>query len=299
MKTKLLFLTLIFILACNVYGQENDNLFARLQGISQQDVCFFNVDGIEITSKKINSEFSAINCEKGFSDLKIRIKDLTVSDKLLGYRNFYVFKSQEETKNIFQNKSYYFVESPDSKLIAFIFASINKKHDKDFERNFIKLVCSNSIPDSIFNAREITFINFAGRKIPMRNNCRWMGVNNVQCPYNGQMNWSVHKDLEDASKTIDNHYAVLISKKGTKVVSEEIVDVVFEGVETTARKAVFDATGAMGLLLSMDGSKRLTVYLVSAPIRGNFVSCVMSYWASDQIKPSGLPSLLEEVMKLK
>jgi len=298
MKTKVLFLTLISIIVCNVYGQADERFFTRLQGISNRGVDFFNVDGIEITSQKINAEFSVNNCEKRFPQLKIKKKDLTTSDSLLGFRNFYVFKSQEDPKNFFNNMSYYFVESPDNKLIAFTFASINK-NDKEFERNFIKLVCNNTIPDSIYNSPEIANINFAGRKIPLGNNCRWMGVNNVQCPYYGQMNWSVHKDLEDASTTIENHYAVLKSKKGVKVVSEEIVDVIFEGVETTAQKAVLDFTGARGLLLSMEGSKRLTVYLVSVPIRDNFVSCVMSYWASNQINPSGLPPLLEQVMKLK
>ena len=299
MKTKLLFFTSIIFLVCSVYGQENDNLFARLQGISNHGVDFFNVDGIEITSEKIDVEFSAKNCARKFPQFKIKEKEIKTSDSLLNFKNFYVYKSQEDPKNSFLNISYYFVESPDKKTIAITFASINKNGDKVFERNFIGLVCTNSIPESIYHSHEIDSINFAGRKIPLGSSCRWMNVNNVQCPYYGQMNWSVHKNMEDALFTVENQYLVTKSKKGVKVISENLVNVIFEGTETTARKIVYDFTGVRALLLNMEGSKRLTIYYVSVPVRDNFVSCVMSYWGSDQIHSSGLPPLLEQVMKLK
>jgi hypothetical protein len=298
MNTKIIILSLVVFLTGSLYGQEKNDLFARLQGISNRGVDFFNIDGIEITSQKIDAEFSAKNCAKKFPQLKIKSKELTASDSLLGFRNYYVYKSQEEPQNFFHNMAYYFVESSDNKIIAFTFASINK-NDKEFERNFINLVYNNSIPKSVYNSLEIDSINFAGRKIPLGNSCRWMGINNVQCPYYGQMNWSVHKSLEDASTTVDNQFTAVTSKKGGKIVSDTIVDVTFEGVETTARKVVYNFTGVKSILLKMEGSNKLTIYLVSAPVRNNFVSCVMSFWESDQINPSGLPPLLEQVMKLK
>ena len=298
MNTKIIFLAFIVFLTGNIYGQENDGLFSRLQGISNRGIDWFNIDGIEITSQKLDVEFSAKNCAKKFPQLKIKEKELTTSDSLLDFRNYYVYKSEKAYQNLFLNESYYFVESPEKKLIAFTFASINK-NNKEFERNFIKLVCNNSIPDSIFNSPEIANVNFAGRKIPLGNSCRWMGVNNVQCPHYGQINWSIHKSLEDAAATVENQYTRIISEKKGKIESDTIVNVIFEGVVTKARRVVHDFTGVRGFLLSMEGGKKLTIYFVSAPIRDNFVSCVMSFWGSDQIKPSGLPPLLEQVMKLK
>ena len=301
MKTKALFFIFISFLACIVYGQENDGLFTRLQGISNRGIIFYNVDGIEITSQQLDVEFSAKNCVQKLPQFKIKKKELTTSDSLLHFRNFYVYKSQEVSKNLFFNMSYYFVESPDKKLIAFTFGSINK-NDKEFERNFIELACNNSIPESIYNSSEIDSINFAGRKIPLGRSCEWRGVNNVKCRFYGQMNWSVHKSMEDALFTVENHYAITTSREGGgggKIISDTAVNVIFEGTETTARRIVFDYTGVRGVLLSMEGSKQLTVYFVSAPVRNNYVSCVMSFWGSDQINPSGLPPLLEQVMKLK
>ena len=299
MKAKTILFSLFFFLVCSsVYGQEYENLFARLQGISNRGVDFFNIDGIEITSQKINAEFSARNCARMFPQLRIKRRELTSSDSLLDFRNYYVHKSEENPPNFFNNISYYFVESTDKKIIAFTFASINK-NDREFERKFIQLVRNNSIPESVFHSVEIDSINFVGRKIPLGRSCRWMGVNNVQCPHYGQMNWSVHKDMENASATVNNQFVSVTSRRGGRVVSDTTVCVIFEGVETTARKVVYNFTGARSALLKMEGSNQLTIYLVSAAVRDKFVSCVMSFWGSDQINPSGLPPLLEQVMKLK
>ena len=282
-KTNLLAFLMV-ITVCIVYGQDNNDLFSRLQGISNNGVDFYNVDGIEISSHKIDTDFNPKNISKKFRQVSIKEKELTTSDSLLGFKNYYVFKSTEEPEGLFNNISYYFVESPDHKVIGFTFAAINKT-DKELERNFINLVRNNEIPEYIFSSLEMDSINFAGRKIFLGNSCRWMGCNNVQCPYYGQMNWSVHKDLEDASQTVNNHFISVKSRKGGKVISDTTVAIIFEGTETTARKIVYDFTGITSALVGMRVGKTLTVYLVSAPVRQHYVSCVMSFWNNDQINP--------------
>ena len=125
------------------------------------------------------------------------------------------------------------------------------------------------------------------------------GVNNVQCRYYGQMNWSVHKDLDDATKTVNNQFESIKARKNGKIVADTTVNVIFEGTETTAKKVIYDFTGMTSALVGMSGGKTLTIYFVAAPVRQNSVSCVMSFWNNDQINPSGLAPLLEQVMKLK
>lgn len=49
----------------------------------------------------------------------------------------------------------------------------------------------------------------------------------------------------------------------------------------------------------MSGGKYLTVYYVALEVRGNYVSCVLSFWNNDVITEKGLPPLLEAVMQLK
>jgi hypothetical protein len=291
--------TLLYLLtSCSIFGQDTDSLFSRLHGISNNGVDFFNVDGFEITSQKIESEFSKKSILKKFKRFSIKELDLTSSDSTLGFTNFYVRKSKEEPIGIFNNITYYFIESSDKKLIGLTFASLNKS-DKELERKFVSLVRMNAIPKFVYSPLQIDSINFANRKIPLGGSCRWMGINNVQCPYYGQMNWSVHKSFADASQTVDNHFAVLKVRKGGKIVSDSTVDVIFEGIDTKAKKIVYDFTGLTSALVSMTGGKTLTVFFVAAPVRNNFISCVMSFWNNDSINPSGLPPLLEKVMKLK
>jgi hypothetical protein len=204
----------------------------------------------------------------------------------------------EEPEGFNNYLSYYFIESADQKIVGITFASINKIN-KEFERKFIKLIKENLIPKTVYNKVQIDSLNFAGRKILMDESCRWMGVNNVQCHNFGQMNWSVHKDLDDAVKTVNNQFESIKARQNGKIVAETTVNVTFEGTETTAKKIIYDFTGMTSALAGMTGGKTLTIYFVAAPVRENNVSCVMSFWNNDQINSSGLSPLLEQVMKLK
>lgn len=296
MKLSLFILSFFFL--SMAYSQVDEAVFSRLQAISNNGIDFFNVDGIEITSERTNAPFDPKNISKEFKQFKIKKKELVESDSLLGFKNYYVFKTQEEPKGYHNNISYYFVKDSDNRVIGFTFASINKT-DKVFERNFINTVMNNQIPNSVYNDLRADTINFAGRKIPLGANCNWMGVNNIQCRYYGQINWSVHRTLEDAKETMNNQFASIKSRKNGEVVADTTVNVIFEGMATEAKKIIYDFTGVTSALVGMSGGKTLTIYYVATPVRNIFVSCVMSFWNNDQINPSGLPPLLEQVMTLK
>jgi len=292
-------ITLAFVFGfVSLYGQDDASLFTRMNAISNHGVDFFNVDGMELTSQKVDAEFSRKNISKKFKHLKIKESELTSSDSSLGFENYYVFKSNEMPKGMFSNMSYYFIEGVDKKLIAITIASVNKT-DKALERQFVRLVKNDSIPKSIYNSQSTDSLNFAGRKLYLGPSCRWMAINNIQCHSYGQMNWSVHKSQEDALKTVNDHFRFIQDGNKGKVVSDTTVSVIFENVETTARKIIYDFTGVTSILVGMTGGKTLTIYFVAAPVRNNFVSCVMSFWNNDNINASGLAPLLEEVMKLK
>jgi hypothetical protein len=279
-------------------GQKNDSLFSRLQAISNNGADFFNVDGIEITSQNINAEFSKKNVLKNFKRYSIKETDLNIIDSSIQDQNYYVLKSEEVAPGTIQRTSYYFIENKSKGITAITFAYVNKI-DKVFESEFVALIINDEIPKSLYAPLTIDSINFAGRKIALGNSCRWMGINDVQCPYYGQMNWSIHKTLDDASQTVTNQYNMIKAKRGGKIISEELVDVTFEGTDVKAKKVVYDFKGIKSLLAGMSGGKTLNVYFVAAPVRKNFVSCVMSFWNNDSINESGLPPLLESLMKLK
>ncbi len=298
MKLIKIFAVFFFFISNTSIGQTNDDLYSRLNAISNGKTDFFNVDGIDITSQALNTKFTKKNILKKFYGFKLKDSDLNTSDSLIGFQNIYVEKKELITEGILQNTSYYFIENYNQGITAITFVSINKQ-DHDFERQFVKMIYENSIPKKIYEKLKIDSINFAGRKITLDDRCKWMGINNIQCPSFGQMNWSVHKTLEDALQNDSNQYNIIKSKNGGKIISEEIVDIIFEGTEVKSKKVVYDFKGIKSVLVGISGGKTLTIYFVSAPIRQNFVSCVLSFWNNDNINPSGLPPLLEEVMELK
>ncbi|WP_126973226.1 hypothetical protein [Gynurincola endophyticus] len=282
---------------CLVTAQDTD-LLNRLQAIHNRGIDFYNVDGIEITSEIKDIPLNAKSIVKGFKNLKLKEKDLTATEPLLGFPNSYFSKTEEKPAGLHTTTDYYFVESIDKKVIGFTFTTVNKT-DNELQREFINLVRNNLIPSNVYNKLQLDSINFAGRKILLGNSCAWMGVNNVQCRFYGQMNWSVHKTQESATQSVNNQYVSISAGNKGKIVSDTTVSVIFEGVETNARRIMYDFTGVTGLLAGMSGGKNLTIYFVAAPVRDHYVSCVMSFWNNDQINAGGLSPLLEQIMKLR
>lgn len=281
-----------------VFSQENDDFTKRLKAINNQTIIFYNVDGVDFSSQTFSNEFSEKGLKKLYRKYSIKDSDLKVKDENLTHNNIYITKSENITENINQISSYYFVENKDKTVSVFWFGYYNKLN-KEFERKYVNRILNNEIPKEVYEPMTIDSIDFAGRKIKLGNNCNWTNINTVQCPYYGEMNWSVHKTIESAKNSIDNQFNVTKSQKGGKVISEEDVDVIFEGTETKAKKVIYDFTGAKSLLVGMSGGKTLTIYYVASKVRENYVSCCMSFWNNDTLTDNGLAPLLEKIMQLK
>lgn len=290
---------LLFILKITfVFSQNEDDFVKRLKAINNKTIIFYNVDGVDFSSQTFSNEFSEKGLKKLYRKYDIKETDIKIKDENLSFNNFYIAKSEKITDNINQVNSYYFVENK-NKTVTIIWFGYFNKVDKEFERKYVNRIINNEIPKEVFEETIIGSIDFAGRKIELGSNCYWTNINTVQCPYYGEMNWSVHKTYESAKNSVDNQFNVTKSKKGGKVISEEEVDVIFEGTETKAKKVIYDFTGVKSLLAGMSGGKTLTIYYVACEVRGNYVSCCMSFWDNDTITENGLAPLLEEVMQLK
>ncbi|WP_210149082.1 hypothetical protein [Chryseobacterium scophthalmum] len=292
-------LNLFFILIFSVCFSQENNVLERLSALNNNGKIWYNIDGYSITSEKFNNSFDEKGLKKVFRKHQITDSDVKTKDDQIKFNNLFISKQQKIADNNFQTNNYYFVENPDKTVSAVWFIK-NGKTDKETEEKMVNLIIENKIPQENFVPMKITSINFAGRKIELGNNCYWTFLNTVKCPYLGEMNWSVHRDLESAKEAIENQLNITKSKKGGKVASEEIVDVEFEGVQTKAKKVIYDFTGIAFALAGMSGGKNLTVYYVAENVRNKNVSCVMSFWNNDQINPeTKLPPLLEKIMKLK
>ncbi len=295
MKTLNLFFILIFSFC---FSQEN-NVLERLSALNNNGKIWYNIDGYSITSEKFNNSFDEKGLKKVFRKHQITDSDVKIKDNQINFNNLLISKQQKISENNSQTNNYYFVENPD-KTVSVVWFIKNGKTDKETEEKMVNLIIENKIPEENFVPMKITSINFAGRKIELGNSCYWTFLNTVQCPYLGEMNWSVHRNLESAKEAIENQLNITKSKNGGKVISEEIVDIEFEGVQTKAKKVIYDFTGVASALAGMSGGKNLTVYYVAENVRNRNVSCVMSFWNNDQINPeTKLPPLLEKIIKLK
>ena len=280
------------------FSQENDDFTKRLKAINNTTITFYNVDGVQFSSETFSNQFSEQGLKKIYRKYSVKENDVKVKDDSLVFNNVCITKSEKVTDTISQISSYYFVENK-NKTITVIWFGYYQKLDKNFERKYVKHIINDEIPKEVFEPMIIESIDFAGRKLELDNSCYWTNINIVQCPYNGEMNWSVHKTLESAKNSIDTQFTITKNKKGGKVISEEEVDVLFEESETKAKKIVYDFTGTKSLLAGMSGGKTLTIYYVDCKVRENYVSCCMSFWNNDNKTESGLAPLLEKVMQLK
>ena len=294
-------LVMIFMMSLNldvVAQQSNEDIFSRINGLQNQDFSFYNMDGYEITSLKMKGKFTKKNIRKKYKKLKIEEEELIHSDHAIKLKNYCVRKSEPVKDDIVSYLSYYFIETKENEISAITFSS-HHQPDIEFERQIVQIVLKNGFPIEVYSAMSTDSVNFGGRKLYLGGACRWMGINNIQCSGYGQLNWSVCKDKATADMVLENQRQINLSESHGKVISDEMVDVVFEELETTARKVIYDFTGITSALVSMTGGKTLTIYFVSVPVRGNHISCVMSFWNNNTITENGLSPLLEEVMMLK
>ncbi|RZK17241.1 MAG: hypothetical protein EOO86_13085 [Pedobacter sp.] len=293
-----LYILIFFLLPISVFAQEKDDLFTRLKAIHNGSVTYYNTDGIDFTSQTFTNSFTEKDLKYVYRKYSIGNEDVKVKDNTLPYNNFNVVKSKKITDSLNETSSYYFIEDK-QKMVTVICFSYFEKPTKQFEQKFIDLIIEDKIPMNIFEDKRIDSIDFAGRKIQLSNSCYWTNVNTVQCPYYGEMNWSVHKTITSAKKAVQNQLSLTKTKKGLKAISEEEVDVLFENMPVKAIKVVYGFTGLTNLAVKTSGGKTLTAYYVASEVRNNYMSCVMSFWNNDQINDSGLPPLLEKVMQLR
>lgn len=117
--------------------------------------------------------------------------------------------------------------------------SINKQN-KNIGREITSLVIENKTPKELISNTFIKdSINFAGRNIALSNNsCYLRGVNKIQCLYFGEMNWSTHKELKSAQLAIDVQFEIRKSRKMITVISEEMIEIEFEGIPILEKKLI-------------------------------------------------------------
>lgn len=193
MKKILLFFCLISI---HLQAQKED-FFKGFQAIKHNSYTLYNVNATTISVQSFSYDFTKRDLKRLFRKLDYNYKKVHKRiDESLDKQHYWVKDSTQVFQNNYIFSCTYFVKNGD--FIAVIYFSNNKPLSSQFKNKFITSYLENKIPSSIYLPIKIDSINFVNRSIKLGPSCKWMGVRNVQCPYNGQMDWSIHASLEEA-----------------------------------------------------------------------------------------------------
>lgn len=281
---------LIFGLS-NILFAQSLGRFENFHGLSQPQTGdqYFEGEGYDIVIKRLVYKLD----DKGMTKLKRQYGFKEINPNIDSTLNVRVFRRQEEQSGVTGYFSLYLLPSSNSvtTVIGFVRAG---SQDIELERFFVKASLSQSIPYEIFTSSEISDIDFVGRTITLGSACHWMSPHNIQCPNLGQMNWAIFDDLKSAEVFRDSRLTATKNKELLNLKEEKWITVKFEGTEVKALRTKLKVQMPK---LVMGGSNVLIAYYVTAQVRGNYVTCILSHY-TDDVGADKLPPLLSEVMEL-
>jgi hypothetical protein len=148
------------------------------------------------------------------------------------------------------------------------------------------------IPERIFGKPDENQVYFVGRYVKMDRGWELDFPNRLICGPSGQMNWDVLATQAEAQANLLEQLQT--NQKGPlKTLAKDSVNVAFEGVPVRALKVTYEVSTAHPDKPATFSN--LIVYYVAAPVRGRWVSCVLSYFEV-QTTDGQLPWLLQQFM---
>ncbi len=268
-------------------------LFENFHGLSVNEKIYMEGEGYDMFIERDNLTPDA----KGFERIRTKFlpgcKITATNSADFPLPNETIQKLDTIAPGAIAIQTMYIFPSPEKGMLTVGFMTFNSV-DYTFQINVSKSILYDGIEKSFFSTVQADSIDFIGRKIMLGPACHWVSPHNVQCSMRGEMNWSIHKTLEQA-KEFTKIQLACARTKGT-VLKEEDVPVIFEGTETMAKRVTYK----MGFprIIAGGASNVLIGYFVTAVVRGKYVHCVMSFY-DDQGRVGGLAPLIAEVMKLK
>jgi len=282
------FLVLIFVSFTSQAQSEKDKILANVNGLMQQNNMYFQVEGyqVSITNEPEKYDEHGIFIVKNRFQIDREIKANTDTSILYEHKVF--VNKTKLTESIPMWSITYMLRNVEQEITTISF-TIGKKRDPFVERTIIEAYKTGQYLQNSIDSLVIDSLNFIGRKIKVFNGCQWMGPANFSCSYNGQISWSLYRSIDSALEATELSIDLTKSKKTFKLISEESVDVLFEGIPTNATKIVYKSK-APKILTGI--SSPLDVYYITQQVRGKFVSCVISFYESEMVnnKPPYLAS---------
>jgi hypothetical protein len=263
---------------------------------AKNNALLLNIRGYEVIVEQAKGNFSKPYVRTMFPGLDLHQSDKVFPDSIRGEKVLRIDK-QATVGSLTTNASYYFVEKGKDSIQAISIVGTTPR-DAPIRLEIVDQVRA-GIPDSLISDQTQSKMLFAGRSIAIDRRCMWTGSSCVLCSGFGEMNWSMHPDRAEAQQHADWHVSAAIGPESQfELISQDTVQVIFEGSAAMARKLQLRLKGAKGKIAkTAEGSRTLIMYFVVTEVRGRYVSCALSHWTSDYLEEYGLPPLLGEVMR--
>ena len=223
----------------------------------------------------------------------------------LPYSHYYLTYYTKNAENHWQNTMVYFIgnkiEGKDVLLIAKI-SSVSESPSEEIDTEMIQLVLDKKVPkENHMGGRSFDFL---GRKVPLMDECYWQGVNIVRCPTKGEMNWSLHPSLAEAkqSVTLQKEWGNMMPPRPNYTysrISEQQKTLIFEGKATQVTEVIYNEHYQDPVLKSHHKDHKLIVYFIATMLRGQAISCVISYYDyNERLPDTGLPEFVSQFVRL-
>lgn len=288
---KIIISFLLILTTSFLYSQEQSDPLQFMQGLKQNDNQFFQLGNYIFNVVTVDKKYNEKEMNKVLKKYDIKNPQKKYSDQSIASENT-VVESEVQSKtypDAIEIQKVYFFPVGEKKMRHITMQTLVR--DSLLEKAFMDAYFNNSLDKYIAGDGQPTrTLNFLGREIKLGTTCNWMFVNNLQCSGNGQMNWSVYPTLEEAQKRTQLQ---MTQNAERKILKTEELKVIFEGEPVTATRIVYH----MGIpRIIMGGSNNLAVFYVSAKVRGQYVSCVLSNYVNNEDDYT-MGALLHEVME--
>ena len=181
-------------------------------------------------------------------------------------------------------------------------SSVTERPSEEIDTEMIRLILDKKVLNE--NHMGGRSFDFLGRKVMLMDECYWTGVNIVRCPTKGEINWSLHATLAQAQQAIalQKEWAMLIpvpENHTISILTERDITLLFEGKQTRATEVVYNEHYQDPVLKSHHKDHKLIVYFIATVLRGQAISCVISYYDyNERLPDTGLPEFVSQFVRL-
>ena len=285
---KRIFSLFIFFVS-GFYLFANNYDFSALHGLRDENGdIYFEISGYEIFCSSMKGKLDdQKTLEKFKKEQKIKDIQADYSDPDLMFSNQIIETEQVFDINIslkYSQVFYLFAKSEDE-INYLVFQTLNQR-DILLEKEFVNAFLEEKLEGYIFNDWTVNCISFLGRNIQLGTSCRWIAPHNLS-GLGGQISWSEFLSAESAEFDLDARIDA-DSEASFAILSEDNIDIIFEGVPTIAYRVVY---------LEKIATNPLIVYYIAQVVRDRFVSCVMSNYGINR-NDFELSPLLQQFMSI-